>query len=1023
MWFPHPFLLAYHKETYTISRCIFCNPLKWRLAMNIRLDDTQNINDSMAANTKAAEHMPKVSNASSYRETVAVTFDKDAGIHSRYGANAYKEKKSAEEVMMEAGNMDTQLTKDYMTVMSNTLSDDDYKKLSKNGYDPGELEPWETVTIVDEIKATMAKSGVVIEGYNDNLDSDKLAKITGSQTYANKIENQSINSTNDNLKLNDSLEDSFAKYDVPYTKENIKSANAALDMAKELTNPQDGAVKFMTENAMEPTISNMYTAGHAGATKAFLQNQGYFSEGNGYMGYKAESEMPLDTLNKQLIKVIENAGYEANEEILKDATNLVKEGIPVTEETIATYENIKDVEFPINEKDAADAIARSIKLGRKAGDANLTKSARVLEEVRLHLTIEARYTMEKAGVNADVDKLARLVEDLKEAENRQFEALFGKSYALTNEESGIDKAGMLSLFNDTNAAVSNIESMHIGAVGLISLQQTYSIKTVSEVAVSYESAQQPVSGEEEYEKIGDLTYRNRLAIAEARYEMGATEVRSDLGDRISNAFRNIPELLKELGIEATADNQRAARILGYNQMEISASSIEKVNETYDRITNVIDKMKPSRVLDLIRSGENPLELSMEELEKKLDVKELSPKDEAERYSHFLYRMDKNGDISEAEKQSFIGIYRMIHNIEKNDGAAIGTLMNMQGEINFKNLLSAVRTRHNKGMDLKVDDGFGALEDIVKNGLAIDDEINVAFENALNNNSNDSFANNEEASIIREEMEKAGQVPANAVEMIIENHVSATNNNLLAGGRLISNRGNFYKKAAELSDKSTKSSENVDNNVDNDSFIEELFNKVNESFDDEISAKEAYNDVADRIEEVLSKETLEAGNSLDVREIAMSFKELHVARSLANEEWYEVPMEIGGEITSVSVKIRSGNEKSVGIYTELESIGKIGAKFTYEEETIDGFVMCESGSFMKELEARKDDFISKIAGDGVTAKMNFAQTDKISLNILTAKSDKLNNSDNSQGREAIESKDAINTKTLYRAAKEFLRFIK
>ena len=57
--------------------------------------------------------------------------------------------KTAEEVMQDAGLIDLATQRDYMTVMSNTMSDEDFQRLKEEGYHPGDMDIEEVVTIVD----------------------------------------------------------------------------------------------------------------------------------------------------------------------------------------------------------------------------------------------------------------------------------------------------------------------------------------------------------------------------------------------------------------------------------------------------------------------------------------------------------------------------------------------------------------------------------------------------------------------------------------------------------------------------------------------------------------------------------------------------------------------------------------------------------------------------------------------------------------------------------------------------------
>ena len=98
--------------------------------------------------------------------------------------------RTAEEVMQEAGQQDLTARRNYMAVMSNSMSDEDFAKLQKEGFHPGSEDIETVVTIVDHIKAALVKGGTNVAGYTDTLEDDKLIDITGSRVFANELKKQ-----------------------------------------------------------------------------------------------------------------------------------------------------------------------------------------------------------------------------------------------------------------------------------------------------------------------------------------------------------------------------------------------------------------------------------------------------------------------------------------------------------------------------------------------------------------------------------------------------------------------------------------------------------------------------------------------------------------------------------------------------------------------------------------------------------------------------------------------------------------
>ena len=138
-------------------------------------------------------------------------------------------------------------------------------------------------------------------------------------------------------------------------------------------------------------------------------------------------------------------------------------------------------------------------------------------------------------------------------------------------------------------------------------------------------------------------------------------------------------------------------------------------------------MKPAVVLKLVQSGEDPLDLPLQELEDKLngisDAQDISSE---ERYTRYLMRMEQDQNISEQEREGYIGIYRLLHQVESSDGAAIGSVMEAGWDMTLRNLLTAVRTEKRKGVDAKVDDQFSGLSDIQYSSKSITQQIDQAF---------------------------------------------------------------------------------------------------------------------------------------------------------------------------------------------------------------------------------------------------------------------------------------------------------
>ena len=302
----------------------------------------------------------------------------------------------------------------------------------------------------------------------------------------------------------------------------------------------------------------------------------------------------------------------------------------------------------------------------------------------------------------------------------------------------------------------------------------------------------------------------RYEAAGQSYETLMTAPRKDMGDLISKAFRNVDDILNDMGLETDEANRKAVRILGYNSMEINEGSVHQIREATDKVMNAINAMTPARTLELIRQGINPMEMSIDELTNILTGFETEEADE--KYSRFLYKLDKSKEISESEREAFIGIYRLMNRLEKTDAAAIGALLNSEREITFKSLLSSMRSRK-VSFDESIDDTYGFLQNTVKKGISISDQIEQAFAGSIGQEK-DERLNEEYLKEDYKEYMDAIRTGIDSVEELIENADPVTVSNMAASNALASADKNAFKQLKAYAKKAEDEKESAIEDYDN-----------------------------------------------------------------------------------------------------------------------------------------------------------------------------------------------------------------
>lgn len=153
----------------------------------------------------------------------------------------------------------------------------------------------------------------------------------------------------------------------------------AYDVVKELKPLDDGTIKYMLRNHMEPTVDNIYRARYSSLADANKQGRGYYQDEAGYYAKKAEA-CDWRQLQPQMEKVIGQAGLDISEETLGDARWLIEKGMPLTEESLHALYELKNLKIPETAEEIISAASAAIADGKKATDANIGDGRTALEK-------------------------------------------------------------------------------------------------------------------------------------------------------------------------------------------------------------------------------------------------------------------------------------------------------------------------------------------------------------------------------------------------------------------------------------------------------------------------------------------------------------------------------------------------------------------------------------------------------------------------------------------------------------------
>ena len=1002
--------------------------------------------------------------------------------------NAYGTQGRAIKDVMQSfdAQVDMSVQRDYMTVMSNILSTEDYNKMMEDGFDPSKIEPEEYVTIVDHIKAEMAKSGQVVRGYNDDLKPEQLKEALGDEGLAKEVE-RALRSTN-----------------MPINEENVNSIKESLDKAARISSYDEASKKYMVENHMEPTVENMYRSRFSASGDGSKQSRGYYAqEMPGYFAKKADS-IDWKAMQPQLEKAVAqmDLSTQSKEQSLEQAKWLIQRGIPVTQETMSALGRLDLISVPLDTNTVIEAGVNALLEGKEASEGSLVFSqesiyekairyteeanaitedavketlakgeeinlrnlyaaqvqihaaasviaqqspgrgsasytqvsasieinfsqekyvaaSRQLAEVQLRMTIDANIKLLKSDYAIDTAPLSELVEVLK----RQEEKLSAQFFGDDGSEGITAKA---ELFTQTQNTLQNLPFLPAAVIGRITYEKSVSLSVVHSEGMALRA---------QYEAAG------------ASYETLMTAPRADLGDSIKKAFGNVDDILQDMGLELTEDNKKAVRILGYNSMQITEEAVSDVKDVYLQVEDVIRSMTPQKTLAMIREGVNPLTMELEELENYLNRLDHTPEEEMTKYSRFLYELEKNGQISDSEREAYIGVYRLFHQIEKSDGAVIGSLMVQGADLTLGNLLTAVRSRKAGKMDYLVDDSFGTVSETIEKGKSISSQIEKGvkaareahavyrdisvdallqipihddmtleqLKNGLNQTETEVLSEEMAKDLLREyrqNQNKAAQVEDVVLDIMKQQGISFTVENLLAVNTVLTEKGQAARNIKEAASKLDAANENENAPTE----FSDMELDIIENFNDFDSAQEVLEKwemcMKDTINEAVS-ELSYTGD--DIKQMYMNYKQLSVMSTMRRNESYEIPMEIGGEMTSINLTLMHDVEEkgTVSITMNTAYFGKAGAKFKVSANRIDSYFIADSEMGRERLQAAGEKILATFSESGLeigdTRYVNAHAQGRKDWNMLTFFDSNVDNNS-----------ETVAVKQLYQIAKTFLK---
>ncbi|MCI8307165.1 MAG: hypothetical protein HFH14_03850 [Lachnospiraceae bacterium] len=799
------------------------------------------------------------------------------------------------------------------------------------------------------------------------------------------------------------LAEYFVKYDIPVTDDKLENLAAGMAQIYSVDRISESAACHILKNDLAITASNIYNAMYSNVSLSDTIDEDAYG-----------------SIEPQVQGIVTNAGYEWNEGMRDRVRFLFANEIPINEDTLAKQDALLEIQDDgFDYADAAEKMLTAIAAGGRAASAVLAgdaaggnegadditgrislisdddinsviqrnnritigelyaesvirrsktsdnernndaddsardadsrqnaadydralKARRQLEEIRLSMTVSAARTLADRGINIDTTELSELVDNLREIERERLK----------------DELSVYGRVTDADADTIVMTQHYRRELGAA---PSYILHDIARTSMS-----------DNMEGYAGRAVRLTEAVkrAEGAYEPLMTSPRADMGDSIQKAFRNIDDILETSGLDVTDENRRIVKILAHNRMAITDSNIGKLKDYDARMQNIIENLKPATTLALIRSGVNPLDVSLAELETHIgeinrEIAENNADNGEASHSRFLWKLEKENRISEDERESYIGICRLLHQISKNDRAAVGAVVNSGAEFTLANLMTAVRSRR-RDIDVEVDDTSG-LYDGRGDTREIESMIRTGYGNHVAEKLNDSITPSKLYDVSGGEVETLLSMP---LEQLLDNILHMEENQEI--------ENSYMKYLAQNAREAAQDAESIafakafgieptlyninavrqfmtdgggalrqliresGESSEKDTVIQES-DKLIEAMSDDETMKKQYGKVAQAARTLLERN--EHGK-LDIRELhnlRVIEGGLKVTTLMAKKRSFEIPIVTKNGVTNINLTIVDGAKEKSGINIQMESdyYGNISCELDIRGNHVQGLML-------------------------------------------------------------------------------------
>lgn len=196
-----------------------------------------------------------------------------------------------------------------------------------------------------------------------------------------------------------------------------------------------------------------------------------------------------------------------------------------------------------------------------------------------------------------------------------------------------------------------------------------------------------------------MAYGENESVAEARF-----------GESIKTVENQIEKVLQGQGIEVNETTIAAAKALITNGLEVIPEQIENVMQITTKMNTFIEDLTPTVAAKFIKEGINPYKATVDNVLEWMSTQKIAELKGS--VAESIVALEEQGMLNEAQKETMLGLYRIMQAVDMNREEVIGYLYKNNLPLTVEHLQEATKYISSKSKSnhvaVTVDDSFGEV---------------------------------------------------------------------------------------------------------------------------------------------------------------------------------------------------------------------------------------------------------------------------------------------------------------------------